>query len=64
MSVFPLVLYSSEQFIPLVQVNIGLLAHQIGVTAANTLYLGESIDDLVPLDIAAACFEKGSILTF
>jgi len=31
----------------LVQVNIGLLAHQIGVTAANTLYLGESIDDLL-----------------
>lgn len=32
--------------IPLVQINICLLAHQVGVPAANTLYLGERIDDL------------------
>ena len=32
--------------IPLLQVDIGLLADQVGVPAANTLYLGESIGDL------------------
>ena len=37
---------SPELSIPLVQFDIGLLADQVGVPAADTLYLGESIDDL------------------
>jgi hypothetical protein len=33
--------------IPLVQVNIGLLADQVGVTTTDTLYLGEGVHDLL-----------------
>ena len=33
--------------IPLVQINIGLLAHQVGVTSPNTLYLSQSVHDLL-----------------
>jgi hypothetical protein len=45
MSVMPLI-PSPDPCIPLVQVDISLLADQVGVPAADTLYLGESIDDL------------------
>lgn len=37
----------SEVFIPLVEVNIGLLAHQVGVSASDTLYLGQGVHDLL-----------------
>ena len=33
--------------LPLVQVHIGLLAHQVGVPASDTLYFGQSIHDLL-----------------
>lgn len=33
--------------IPLVQIHIGLFAHQIGVTASDTLDLGEGVHDLL-----------------
>jgi hypothetical protein len=33
--------------IPLAQVNIGLLANQVGVTAADTLDLGQGVHDLL-----------------
>ena len=32
--------------VPLVEVDIGLLADQVGVAAADTLYLGQSVHDL------------------
>lgn len=33
--------------IPLVQVDIGLLAHQVGVTATDTLDLSQGVHDLL-----------------
>jgi len=33
--------------VPLSQINIGLLANQVGVTATNTLDLGERVHDLL-----------------
>lgn len=33
--------------IPLVQINIGLLAHQVGVAATDTLDLGQGVHDLL-----------------
>jgi hypothetical protein len=33
--------------VPLAQVNIGLLANQVGVTAADTLDLGQGVHDLL-----------------
>ncbi len=33
--------------IPLVQVYIGFLANQIGVSASNTLYFGKGVHDLL-----------------
>ncbi len=33
--------------VPLVQIHIGLFAHQVGVTASDTLYLGEGVHDLL-----------------
>jgi hypothetical protein len=38
--------------LPLVEVDIGLLADQVGVAATNTLYLGQGVHDLLlSLDI-------------
>jgi len=42
----PLEFFGGEFTSALVQVDISLLADQVGVPAADTLYLGESIDDL------------------
>jgi hypothetical protein len=48
-------IFSAHRFesrIPLVQVDIGLLADQVGVTATDTLYLGQGVHDLLlTLDI-------------
>lgn len=33
--------------IPLVEVNIGLLAHQVGVATSDTLDLGQGVHDLL-----------------
>lgn len=33
--------------VPLVEIHIGLLAHQVRVTTSDTLYLGESVHDLL-----------------
>jgi hypothetical protein len=35
-----------EGGIPLVEVDIGLLAHQVAVSATNTLDLGQGVHDL------------------
>ncbi len=36
-----------EDAVPLVEIHIGLLAYQVGVTTSDTLYLGKSIHDLL-----------------
>lgn len=36
-----------EGFIPLVEIHIGLLAHQIRVTTPHTLYFGQGVHDLL-----------------
>ena len=33
--------------VPLVQINIGLLANQIGVATTDTLYAGQGVHDLL-----------------
>jgi hypothetical protein len=37
----------SIRIVPLVQIDIGLLADQVAVSATNTLYLGERVHDLL-----------------
>jgi hypothetical protein len=37
---------SSEEDLPLVEINIGLLADQVGVSSSNTLDLGQGDHDL------------------
>lgn len=34
-------------YIPLVEVNIGLLANQVGVTTSDTLYFGQGVHNLL-----------------
>ena len=36
-----------QEVIPLVEINIGLLAHQIAVSATDTLDLGQGVHDLL-----------------
>lgn len=36
-----------RQGLPFVEVDVGLLANQVGVTASNTLYLGKGVHDLL-----------------
>lgn len=36
-----------ECSLPLVEIHIGLLAHQIRITTAHTLYLGQGVHDLL-----------------
>ena len=38
---------STDVRVPLVQVDIGLLANQVGVTATDTLDLGQGVHDLL-----------------
>lgn len=46
--------------IPLVEIDIGLLAHQVGVTATDTLYLGQGVHDLLlTVDIGVEKTELG-----
>jgi hypothetical protein len=38
--------------LPFVQVDIGLLAHQVGIASADTLDLGQGVHDLLfPVDV-------------
>lgn len=38
--------------IPLVEIHIGLLAHQVGISTSDTLYLGQSVHDfLLAIDV-------------
>jgi hypothetical protein len=39
--------FSKIIYSPLVKVHIGLLAHQVRIPPADTLYLGEGVHDLV-----------------
>jgi hypothetical protein len=36
-----------HRILPLVKIHIGLLAHQVGVAASNTLDLGQGVHDLL-----------------
>lgn len=46
--------------VPLVEIDIGLLAHQIGVAATNTLNLGQGVHDLLfAIDIGIEKTELG-----
>lgn len=47
---------NTEPFIPLVEIDIGLLANQVAVSAANTLYLCQCVHDfLLSLNV---CIEQ------
>jgi hypothetical protein len=38
---------SNAAFLPLVEIDIGLLADKVGVTTSDTLYLGQGVHDLL-----------------
>jgi hypothetical protein len=38
--------HNRKSSIPLVEIDIGLLAHQVGITTSDTLYLGQGVHDL------------------
>lgn len=39
--------FGGNLVIPLAQVYVGFLAHQVGVAASDALYFGESVHDLL-----------------
>lgn len=46
--------------VPLVEIDIGLLAHQVGVPATDTLYLSQGVHDLLfTVDIGVEKTELG-----